>query len=75
MISHTVGAAIGVTLTLMVISSPVYLTYPEKGITCIETDNWAGGKVKAGCYTGSVHESGNRISSEATCKYQGLGCK
>ena len=52
-------------------NTPVYLSYPEEGVTCIELDRiFNTGRVPAGCFTGDVTKSDNKFSEEATRKYQ-----
>jgi hypothetical protein len=51
-------------------TSKVHLSYPESGITCIQTETvFTSQPVPAGCFTGDVHGH-NELNKEATLKYQ-----
>lgn len=49
---------------------PVYLSYPEKGITCIRVKSvWDQTFIGAGCFIGDV-SGDNRLSYAHSAKYQ-----
>lgn len=55
---------------MAVMNATVHLTYPEKGITCVVTENMFDQHIPTGCYTGDVMGPNNKLSKIATEKYQ-----
>jgi len=50
---------------------PIETTNPETGITCIYVKSvWTDNSIPAGCFTGDIHSTDNKLAINATRKYQ-----